>query len=337
MMILAIPFLVLLGLMALFCAFMALRERWLALSAVARALLLSIAVGLVGVVVASSGVLVVIGSVVSMTSVCLVFLLIGLLLLKPAKRLGAWPRVAAAVLIGCWMAESGGKGPLSGNLRATYLTIMANGTLKGPTNVVASATGAAAVQAVVDTATNFVIAASNALSWARAEIPDLEAAVTNTQVAWLTGDIPQGTGTSNLVARCDLLQAQQSTNGQINCFVRFNLTPATAPIVQFEAGTQEGQWQTFAAVSNSFPSLVPVITPDGVSSCYVYTVQTPVLLTGMTLIPQQAMTFGGGSSNAPLSVLGSVMVNYKLGVTSSTITNGSKRLVFTGGILTGVL
>lgn len=250
-----------------------------------------------------------------------------------------WLRAALVLLCFVWVTDLGATkgGGLSSNLRATYLTILANGTLKGPTNVVASAAGAAAVQAVVNNASNFVITASNALAWARAEIPDLEAVVTNTQIAWLTGDIPQSTGTSNLVARCDLLQAQQATNGQINCFVRFNITPATAPIVQFEAGTEDGQWQMFQAVSNSFPNLVPISLPDGVSSCYVYTVQTPAPLAGMALIPQQAMTFGGGSSNAPLAVLGSVMVNSKVGRTTSTVTNGSQRLVFEGGVLVGVL
>ena len=253
-------------------------------------------------------------------------------------RIG-WLRAVLVLLCFIWVTDLGATkgGILSGNLRATYLTIMANGTLAGPTNVVASAAGAAAVQAVVNSATTFMTTASNALNWARVEIPDLEAAVTNTKVAWLTGDVPQNTSGGNLVARCDLLQAQQSTNGQINCFVRFNLTPATAPIVQFEAGSADGQWQTFASVSNSFPNLVPVYMPDGVSSCYVYTVQTPAPLTGMTLIPQQAMTFGGGSSNVPLGVLGSVMVNSKVGRTTSTVTNGSQRLVFAGGVLVGVL
>jgi len=336
--ILAVAFGTLLGVMALFCAFMALRERWLALSSVARALLFYIAVGIVGVVAASSGVLFVVASVVSMASVCAVFLLVGLLLLKPAKRLGAWPRIAAAVLIGCWMAESGGKGPLSGSLRATYLSILANGTLAGPTNVVASAAGAAAVQTIANNASNFAVTASNAIAWAAAEIPDLSYAVTNTTVAWMTEDIPQDTAQRNLVARCDLMQALQGTNGLITCYVRFNITPSTAPVVQFEAGTADGNWYQFSSISNSFPNTVPLTDPiSGVSSCYVYTVSTPAPLSGITLVPQMGITFGGGSSNKPLGVLGSLMVNYKLGVTSSTITNGSKRLVFTGGILTGVL
>jgi hypothetical protein len=52
----------------------------------------------------------------------------------------------------------------------------------------------------------------------------------------MTEGIPQDTAQRNLVARCDLMQALQGTNGLITCYVRFNITPSTAPVVQFEAG-----------------------------------------------------------------------------------------------------
>jgi ABC-type iron transport system FetAB permease component len=227
--------------------------------------------------------------------------------------------------------------PLASSARMIYLTIMASGELRGPTNVIASAAATYSIQAVVDDAAHMAAVASNILSWAEADIPVIEDVVGNTVIGWITGDIPQDLASSNVVARCDLVNTITQTNGNIDAYVVFNITPSSAPIVAFEAAAADGVWYTFTPVSNSFPSLVGVSTPGGIVSGYVYTVATPDALAGITLVPERGMTFGGGSSNAPLGVLGAIMVGGKIGRTVETAIAPGVIGRFDGGILVGVL
>lgn len=229
------------------------------------------------------------------------------------------------------------KGPVIGpRLLATYLSIMADGTLRGPTNEIASATGAAAIDAVNGQNANMLSVISNGTQWARNELPLLEQAVDETQIVWLHFDIPQSLNSSNLVARCDLMRSEPQSNGLVNCYMRFNMTPDTAPIIVFEASPATNVVMSCPVVSNSFPRLYPVARPDGVSSCYVYTVSIPDELQGVTLVPIQGVTFGGGSANDPLKVLGALMVNTYIGRTTTVQVDTNIWDVFEGGVLVGV-
>ena len=244
--------------------------------------------------------------------------------------------IAAAVLLVFVLSGADKAPPTVAVARMIFLTVMANGDLRGPTNVIASAAAATAVQAVVAESTNMVAVASNALAWAEADIPLIEADITNSVYAWLTGDIPQDMASSNVVARCDLLAAVTRTNGTIDAYVAFNVIPSSAPIVSFEASAADTVWHAFTAVSNSYPALAAVDTPAGVVSGYCYTVSVPDALLNVPLIPERAMTFGGGSSNAPLGVLGAVMVDGQIGRTVETAIASGITGRFEGGILVGV-
>jgi hypothetical protein len=246
-------------------------------------------------------------------------------------------RGAAVVLALAAMDAGSAKAPTSTQVRAWFVSLMMSGELRGPTNYIASAVNAAAVQAVVDESSNMVVTASNELAWAREEIPALEAAVTNTHISWLSADIEEAAG-SNPVARCELIHARVNTNATVDAYLWFNLTPASAPIVPFEASADSNgvEWASFPAVSNSFPSKVPIETSSGVVSCYVYTVSIPAEFQTLQLVPQTQVTFGGGASNSQLMVLGSVMMNGAIGRTT-IVTNGAYRLVYEGGVLVGVL
>lgn len=250
-----------------------------------------------------------------------------------------WRRWAVAAVLLAWTltgADKGGPAPLEQIARMVYLTVMANGEMRGPTNVIASATAAWAVEAVAAQSSNMVAAASNNLAWAEGEIDLLEPAVTNASFGWITGDIPQDMSGGKPVARCDLLGAVTRTNGVIDAYVQFNVVPDTAPIVDFEAGVDDGIYYAFPAVSNSFPRVYLIVTPSGVASGYVYTVSTPDALRGVTLIPERGMTFGGGSQNKPLSVLGAVMVDDRIGVTAERSLATGVIGVFEGGVLVEV-
>lgn len=243
-------------------------------------------------------------------------------------------RVFAVVLFLYSIDVGATKGPYIGpRLIATYLSIMGDGSLAGPTNTIASATQLAAVNEVNAQSGAMLATATQGLAWASAEIDALSNEVAGTKIAWLGADLV--TTGANASARCDLIQAV-SSNGFIDAYVTFNLTPSTAPIIPFEGALSNGSWVSFPSVSNSFPAMVAVSTPLGVSSCYVYRVSVPDAFAHVRIMPQTEVTFGGGISNAPLSVLGGVMVNNKIGRTS-ILTNGSQRLVFQGGALVGVL
>lgn len=201
---------------------------------------------------------------------------------------------------------------------ATLLTVMSTGELRGETNVVASAIAAAAVQGVLDESDATLASISNAIEWCRAAVPALETEITNTTISWLQGEMPASLDSVNPVARADLMRVVSSSNGVANVYVALSLTPASAPVIQFEGcPISSSNWVEAVVISNSFPVLHPVVTPGGVSSCYVYTVSIPAIMRNMVLLPDRQLTFGGGSSNAPLNVLGGIMMNGLLGVTGT--------------------
>jgi hypothetical protein len=290
---LIMAFVCVLGLAAVFCGIMAIRENWCRIQAV--------------------------------------------MIWRTMRRRFRW--LVLALVLFCTYSgadKGGGVGSLSRYL-AQYLTILSDGTMLGPTNQIASAAAASAVAAVNAESANMLVIASNTLQWAQTDIPLIEIDTTNTTIAWLTADLPQPLSQSNLVARCDLLRTSVASNGTISAFVAFNQQPASAPICAFEGSLDGTNWQTFAATSNSFPALYPISMPDGVVSCLEYTVSIPDSMRTVTVIPQREMTFGGGSSNAPLQVLGAVMVDSQIGrdVTVSVATN--EQWIFEGGLLVGVL
>lgn len=268
-------------------------------------------------------------------------------LIEDHPRLAAWTIwirlvgrkrwIAAAFILAFVLMGSDKAPPTASVARMIYLSVMASGELRGPTNVIASASAAAAVQAVVDESSNMVAIASNILSWAAEDVPIIEDAVTNATFGWFTGDAPQNMAGSNVVARCDLVDAVAHSNGMIDCYVAFNIVPASAPMIAFEAAASDGLWHVFEPVSNSFPHLIGIATPSGVASGYCYTVSVPTALAGITLIPERAMTFGGGSSNAPLGVLGAVMVDGQIGRTVETEIVPGVIGRFEGGVLVGIL
>jgi hypothetical protein len=233
-------------------------------------------------------------------------------------------------------ADKGG-GSAATRYLAQYLTILSNGTMLGPTNQIASAAAAAAVAAVNAESANMLAIASNTLLWAETDIPIIEEAVTNTIISWITADIPQNLSQSNLVARCDLIHTSAATNGTISAFVAFNQQPATAPICTFEGSLDGTNWLTFAATSNSFPTLYPISTSEGVVSCLEYVVTIPDTMLTVTVIPQREMTFGGGSSNTPLQVLGAIMVDSHIGRDATVDVATNEQWLFEGGLLVGVL
>lgn len=211
---------------------------------------------------------------------------------------------------------------------AQLLTVMSSGELRGPTNVIASAVAGAAVQAVLDESSSMLASASNAVAWCWAEIPDLEWAITNTSISYLQCEIPAPLTTPNPVARADMLQVAEGTNGLRHVMVAFSVVPSSAPVVQFYADERICE-----AVSNSFPATVDIETPSGTAPCYVYTVRVPGDLSGVVLLPEREITFGGGPDNEPLAVLGSLMINDKLGFTGERLIATGVVGVFEGGIL----
>lgn len=283
---------------------------------------------------------------------CFVPLAMALIICAIMVMAEGWPRIQAVVLwhtmrrkfrwlalalVLCVVYCGADKGP--GNFAAylaQYLTVLTDGTLLGPTNTIASAATVSAIAAVNAESANMLQIASNTLLWAETDIPLIEVDVTNTAIAWLTADIPQSLDLSNLVARCDLLQASVSGGG-ITISVAFNQEPASAPICNFEGSLDGTNWQTFAAASNSFPALYPVSLPDGVVSCLQYYVTIPDAMRTISIIPQREMTFGGGSSNAYLAVLGAVMVDSQIGRDATVSVATNEQWLFEGGLLVGVL
>jgi hypothetical protein len=245
--------------------------------------------------------------------------------------------VLALVLFCTYSGADKGGGSTAIRHLAQYLTILSDGTMLGPTNVIASAAAAAAVSAVNAESANMLAIVSNTLLWAQTDIPLIEVDTTNTSIAWLAADIPQSLAQPNLVARCDLIRTSISTNGTISALVAFNQQPASAPICSFEGSLDGTNWQTFAAASNSFPALYPISMPDGVVSCLEYVVTIPTTMRTITIIPQREMTFGGGSSNTPLQVLGAVMVDNQIGRDATVSVATNEQWIFEGGLLVGVL
>lgn len=245
--------------------------------------------------------------------------------------------VLALVLFATYTGADKGGGGTAMRYLAQYLTILSNGTMLGPTNQIASAAAAAAVVAVNAESANMLAIASNTLLWAKTDIPIIEIDATNTIISWLTADIPQSLSQSNLVARCDLIHTSVASNGTISAFVAFNQQPASAPLCVFEGSLDGTNWQTFAAASNSYPALYPISMPDGVVSCLEYVVSIPATMRTVTVIPQREMTFGGGSSNTQLQVLGAVMVNNQIGRDATVSVATNEQWIFEGGLLVGVL
>ncbi|MDD5706623.1 MAG: hypothetical protein PHR35_11930 [Kiritimatiellae bacterium] len=220
---------------------------------------------------------------------------------------------------------------------AQFVTALADGNLAGPTNVIASAVAAVAVQAVLNESDAMYNTSSQAVDWCYGEIPLLEDAITNTAIAWIQGESPAPLDQENPVVRADLMQSIAHTNGIHDVYVAFSQTPASAPTIEWEACCDSnGVYYSFSNVSNSFPVLFGIETPSGVSSCYLYAVSVPAALAGMELIPEREITFGGGSSNAPLSVLGSLSINDKLGITGVREIAPGIAGTFEGGALVGV-
>lgn len=252
-----------------------------------------------------------------------------------ADRFRRLPRGEACLLLAVFAAATwcaGTKPPAPRSRRvAQLLTVMQDGGLRGPTNVIASAVAAAAVQAVLDEASAMLASASNAVQWCWAEIPDLEFAITNTSIAYLQCEIPAPLTTPNPVARADMLQVAEGTNGLRHVMVAFSVTPSSVPIVKFYADDRQCE-----AVSNSFPATVDIETPSGTAPCYVYTVRVPGDLSGVVLLPEREITFGGGPDNAPLAVLGALMVNDRLGYTGSRPIAPGVGGAFEGGALVEV-
>jgi hypothetical protein len=329
--VLTIAFLALPAAVAVFAAVMWLAESWRRWGWPGRAIAVGLGASLAGLALGRIA--------VQAPGTVLLFLGAALLIVGRLGLPARWIVRGAAVVLTLAALDAGSaKAPTSTQVRAWFVSLMMSGELRGPTNYIASAVNAAAVQAVVDESSNMVVTASNALAWAREEIPALEAVVTNTHISWLSADSAEAAG-SNPVARCELIHAKVNTNAAtVDAYLWFNLTPASAPIVPFEASVDSNgvEWATFPAVSNSFPSKVPIETSSGVVSCYVYTVSIPAEFQTLQLVPQTQVTFGGGASNSQLMVLGSVMMNGAIGRTTIT-TNGAYRLVHEGGVLVGVL
>lgn len=254
--------------------------------------------------------------------------------LRPPMRWAALFFVCFVTFSG---ADKGGGGAAVRRAMATFLTVVSDGSLRGPTNVIASASSAAAISAVNAESAGMLETASNALLFAQTDLPVLEIDVTNTTIAWLTADLPQSLANSNLVARCDLVRTDVASNGTISAFVAFNLSPASAPICSFEGSLDGTNWETFVAYSNSYPTLFPVTTPDGVVSCLQYTVSIPASMLSVAIVPQREVTFGGGSSNSPLQVLGAVMVNNQIGRDGTVSVSADEHWLFEGGLCVGVL
>ena len=254
--------------------------------------------------------------------------------LRPSVRLAAVFFVLAVSFTG---ADKGGGAAAVTRALATFLTIMSDGSLRGPTNTIANAASVAAIAAVNAESSAMLVIASNALQWAQTDIPFLEIDVTNTAIAWLSADMPQSLANSNLVARCDLIRTEVSTSGVITAFVAFSQQPASAPICAFEGSLDGTNWTTFIAASNSFPTLYPVITPDGVVSCLEYSVSIPASMLSVAIIPKREMTFGGGTTNTTLQVLGAVMVNNQIGRDGTFTVATNEQWLFEGGLCVGVL
>lgn len=246
-------------------------------------------------------------------------------------------RLAIAGLLVVAVIQGSDKSPGAAQIfRAAYLTIMRDGTMPGPAGVaIASRAGADAIDAVVSQTAQTLATISNRLEWAMVDIPLLEEAVTNTRVAWICGDIPASTNVANPVARCELIGAQTNAQGNIDTYVLFNQTPASAPIVRFEAQTDPATFVSFDAVSNSFPHKVSVAIPGGVAQCYRYTIKVPDSCNQVSLFPVREIGFGRDAER-PLKVLGAVMVGNNIGRTVRKLCPDGKTEVYTGGILTGV-
>lgn len=255
---------------------------------------------------------------------------------RTMRRRFRWLVLVLVLLVTYAGADKGGGGAAIRYL-AQYLTILSDGTMLGPTNQIASAAAAAAVAAVNAESANMLAIASNTLLWAETDIPIIEIDATNTTISWLTADIPQSLSQSNLVARCDLIHTSVASNGTISAFVAFNQQPASAPLCVFEGSLDGTNWQTFVAESNSFPTLYPISMPEGVVSCLEYVVSIPAAMLTVTVIPQREMTFGGGSSNTPLQVLGAIMVDSQIGRDATVSVATNEQWLFEGGLLVGVL
>lgn len=245
------------------------------------------------------------------------------------------PRLEAALLVvlmaaGAWYGAD--KGYVARTARvAQLLTVMADGGLRGPTNVIASAVAAAAVQGVLDESAGMYVTASQAVAWCWSEIPDLECAITNVAISYLQCEIPAPMDSLNPVARADMLQVATGEAGLKHVMVAFSVVPSSAPMIEFWADDLQ-----CTVVSNSFPATVDVVTPGGTTHCYVYTVQVPPALAGVVMLPEREITFGGGPNHAPLAVLGTLMVNDRFGFSGERLIGPGVVGDFEGGALVGV-
>lgn len=263
-----------------------------------------------------------------------------------ARRIARWIHVRpagwrlAALFIGMLCAVEAGytKVAPSDAVRIMYLMLEDDKTLLGPTNHFASAVGAAAVQEVLDENDGWVTSASNSFQWARDKLPNLAAVVIDPtlKVAWMALEVDEaGTG-SNAQARCYCMGASTNADGTLQFYVHFNLIPAFEPMVPFHATMEDGSVVDLPAVSNSFPHLVSVKTPDGPADCYVYTVSVPMILANVALVPQSEIRFGGRDASQPFQVLGSLMINGRLGRTGEIPFASNKWWQFEGGAMCGV-
>jgi hypothetical protein len=225
--------------------------------------------------------------------------------MKHLRQIVVFVVVLAAVIVG-------GTKP---SVRITFLThFTSTGELKGPTNVIASASAAAAVSAVVASTTNMLTIASNIVAWASNDISYLEIEATNMHIAWITGDAAKPLTDTNLVCRAELLSAT-STSSLLVASVVFNQQPSAAPTLLFECSADGTNWVTCAITNSSYPTMYPVTTPQGVSSCLQYTVSIPAQFAHLPVIPTREITFGNALH--PLDVSGAIMVNTDLGRTVS--------------------
>jgi hypothetical protein len=180
--------------------------------------------------------------------------------------------------------------------------------------VIASAAAADAVSAVLDAATNMLVIASNVVAWASDDIAYLEIDATNMPIAWISGDVAKPLTDSNLVCRAELLSAT-ATAGVLVASVVFNQQPSAGPTMLFECSIDGTNWIPCAITNSSYPSMVPITTPQGVSSCLQYTVSIPAQFVGLPLVPTREITFGNALH--PLDVSGAIMVNASIGRTVS--------------------
>jgi len=111
----------------------------------------------------------------------------------------------------------------------------------------------------------------------------------------------------------------------------FSEAPNAAPTTEYRARLTSGEWTYLAAVSNSWPDTVDVVTTGGVWQAYLTTVSLPAAMTSAFFRVNGSVTFVTGDE-AVLNVSGGLAVNGMIGLTTN-IVSGAVTNRFVGGVL----